>query len=423
MKTIMRKVKENKAIILKLLALILILAVISVATMLILFATDVLNYDGGFVFNSHILERFTGKWYGFIVLMLIQIVLSMLLCAIPGVAAAFVMISSEVLYAGNLGMAFFFSYSCVVVASAILYLIGRFGGYKICEKLLGKEDCEKSLELLRTRGTSYFPLMMLFPIFPDDALVMIAGTTRMRLGWFIPSILICRGIGTATIIFGMALVPFDTFTSVYHWLILITVCFFWIQELFKLANKVDRYFAKKRLAESKPGTYTEKKDPKRYTNVYLNTIAILISFGIAAIPKLVLYDRLIVATLCYFWIKMIFFNLSNLIYYFTSKRVIPNPTNYDPAKVESVNTCHTIATVIICIGIAVVHFSKFNSFMDMAILVTVSFFWLGQTFKLANKIDHYFAKKRLIEQEKLHGATQQTLEESMDLDDYKLITK
>lgn len=249
MKTIMRKVKENKAIILKLLSLLLIVAVISVITMLILFATNVLHYDGGFVFNSHILDRFTGKWYGFIMLLFIQTGVSILLCAIPGVAAAFVMLSSEVLYAGRPWMAFLFSYCCVVVTSAILYIIGRAGGYKICEKMLGKEDCEKSLNLLRTRGTVYFPLMMLFPIFPDDALVMIAGTTKMKLSWFIPSIVLCRGIGAATIIFGMEIVPFDKFNSIYDWLILITVCFFWIQQMFKIASKVDHYFLKKKQAE------------------------------------------------------------------------------------------------------------------------------------------------------------------------------
>ena len=148
-------------------------------------------------------------------------------------------------------MAFLLSYSCVIISSATLYIIGRLGGYRICEKILGKEDCEKSLDLLRTRGTVYFPLMMMFPIFPDDALVMIAGTTKMKLSWFIPSILICRGIGAATIIFGMSIVPFDQFTSIYDWLVLITVGFFWIQQLFKLANKVDRYFEKKKNAEGK----------------------------------------------------------------------------------------------------------------------------------------------------------------------------
>ena len=217
--------------------------------MLILFATGVLHYDEGFVFNDHIFDSFKGKWYAFPIFILMQTVLSMLLCMIPGVAMALVMLSM-VIYPDPV-MAFLLSYTSVMVSSAVLYIIGRFGGYMICEKLLGKEDCEKSLNLLRTRGTVYFPLMMMFPIFPDDALVMIAGVTRMRLGWFIPSILVCRGIGAATIIFGMSVIPFERFTSPYDWIVLITICFFWIRELFKIANRVDRYFVKKRRAEEK----------------------------------------------------------------------------------------------------------------------------------------------------------------------------
>ena len=70
-----------------------------------------------------------------------------------------------------------------------MYILGRFGGYKLCVKLLGEEDCNKSLDLLETKSTIFFPLMMLFPVFPDDALVMIAGTIKMKLKWFIPSII------------------------------------------------------------------------------------------------------------------------------------------------------------------------------------------------------------------------------------------
>ena len=246
MKTFISKVKENKDTILKLLSLLLILAVISMITLLVLFATGVLSYDDGFKFDAHIFDSFSGEWYGFIAFVLIQTVLSILLCFIPGVAMAFVMMST-VIYP-NPWKAFLLSYSCVIVASATLYIAGRLGGYKICEKLLGKEDCDKALNLLRTRGTVYFPLMMLFPIFPDDALVMIAGVTKMKLSWFIPSIVICRGIGSATIIFGMSLIP--EIKSPYEALILITVCFFWVKEIFKLANKLDHYFAKKQAAQN-----------------------------------------------------------------------------------------------------------------------------------------------------------------------------
>ena len=245
MKTVIKKIKDNKATILKLLGMLLVLLAISLVTMLILFAIGVLEYGpDGFHFDEHMFDSFKGKWYSLPIFILSQTVLTMLLCAIPGVAMAFVMLST-VIYSGSPWMAFILSYSCVLISSAVLYILGRVGGYRICEKLLGKEDCEKSLELLRTRGTTYFPIMMLFPIFPDDALVMIAGTIRMRLSWFIPSILVCRGIGIATIIFGMNIIPFDSF-ALYDWIIFITVAFFWIREIFKIANKIDRKFEQKR---------------------------------------------------------------------------------------------------------------------------------------------------------------------------------
>lgn len=419
MKTIINKIKEKKDIILKLLALLLLVAVISGVTLAVLFATNVLNYDDGFVFNEHIFDGFRGKWYGFIVFILIQTVLSMLLCVIPGVAAAFVMFST-VLYPDPWA-AFLLSYSCVVISSTVLYIIGRKGGYKICEKILGKEDCEKSLELLRTRGTVYFPLMMLFPIFPDDALVMIAGTTRMKLSWFIPSILLCRGVGAATIIFGMSIIPFDTFTSIFDWIILITICFFWIEQLFKLANKVDRYFEKRKKAEDEKSE--EKKEParKNFIKIYFNVGAILVSVFVPLIilgKSVTVYDWLILMTVCFLWLAEILMVIADLILYIRNKkdRLAGMITTVMPKKNDSVNTCHSIATIIMCIAIAVIHFNVFNSLPKLIVLVTISFFWLREIFKLANRIDHYFAKKRLSSEAKLNGATEQTLEESMSFE-------
>ena len=248
MKKFIKKIKDNKTIILKLLSMLLVLTAISIVTMLVLFATGLLEYGpDGFHFDVHMFDSFKGKWYSLPIFILVQTVLTMLLCAIPGVAMAFVMLST-VIYSGNIWMSFILSYSCVLISSTVLYILGRAGGYRICERMLGKEDCEKSLELLRTRGTVYFPVMMLFPLFPDDALVMIAGTTRMKLSWFIPSILVCRGIGVATIIFGLDIIPFSSF-ALYDWIVFITVAFFWIKQMFKVAAKIDRYFERRRREE------------------------------------------------------------------------------------------------------------------------------------------------------------------------------
>ena len=397
MKTFINKVKENKATILKLLSLLLIVALISGVTLGVLFLSGVLRYEDGFVFDSHILDSFKGKWYGFIVFILIQTVLSMLLCVIPGVAAAFVMFST-VLYP-NPWMAFLLSYSCVIIASAVLYIIGRLGGYKLCEKLLGKEDCEKSLNLLRTRGTVYFPLMMLFPIFPDDALVMIAGVTKMKLSWFIPSIIVCRGIGAATIIFGMSVIPFDSFTSAYDWLILITVCFFWIMEIFTLANKVDRYFERKRNPKSDNANLSPIA-PRNYLKFYRSLVTVIVSLGISFISFgyiTEIYEWMVIITICFFWVRELFLIADKLhddiVYNKKVREAILSGTPIHQ-RVGSVNTFHSIATMILCAAITVIHIATFNNILRLLVLVTVSFFWIREIFKIANKVDGYFTMKR-----------------------------
>jgi uncharacterized membrane protein YdjX (TVP38/TMEM64 family) len=132
-----------------------------------------------------------------------------------------------------------------------MYLTGRFGGYMICTKLLGEEDCKKASKLLNDKGLVFFPLMMLFPIFPDDALVMIAGTLKMSLKWFIPSIVICRGIGIATIIFGLSSVPFELFTTPWHWIGFILAVAALIIGIFFLAFKFNNFLESRNAQESK----------------------------------------------------------------------------------------------------------------------------------------------------------------------------
>jgi len=236
---------KNKKRILYFLLVLAILCAISGIVALILFGFGIINCDDGLAFNTELFNSFKNTWYGWIMFMLLQSLLTILLCIIPGCSMAFILLSTQI-YADNLGLAFLLSFLSVMMSSTVMYLIGRIGGYKICSKILGEEDCDKSLELLRVKGTIYFPLMMLFPIFPDDALVMMAGTTRMKLKWFIPSIVFGRGIGIITIVFGFSIIPFDEFTSLYDWLILATVLLFWIMMLFKAAHKFNDYLAKRK---------------------------------------------------------------------------------------------------------------------------------------------------------------------------------
>ena len=235
------KIKKYKAQILKLLLMLLTVCVISLVTLLVLMAFGVVYYEDGVRFHLELFESFKSSWYGWIIVTLIQTLLSMLMCIIPGAAMAFILLSKTIYPIA--WEAFLLSFASVMISSSAMYLIGRSGGYRICERILGKEDCEKSLTLLRDRGTVYFPLMMMFPIFPDDALVMIAGTLKMSLKWFIPSIVLGRGIGIATIVFGLSLTGY--FTTVWHWVIFITVAALGIILLFYFANKLNKHVSSK----------------------------------------------------------------------------------------------------------------------------------------------------------------------------------
>ena len=162
---------------------------------------------------------------------------------------AFIMLV-QALY-DNPPLAFFVSFTGVMLSSLMMYLIGRFGGYNLCKRLLGEEDCEKASDLLNNKGTIFFPLMMMFPMFPDDALVMVAGTLKMSLKWFIPSIVFGRGIGVFTIIFGLSSVPFEKFTSVWHWVAFILACAVVIALIFFGAIKLNKHIQNNKSTEEK----------------------------------------------------------------------------------------------------------------------------------------------------------------------------
>lgn len=98
-------------------------------------------------------------------------------------------------------------FSSVVITSVVMDLIGRFGGNKAIVKILGQEDYDEAKDLVKEKGMVYVPIMYLLPIFPDDAICMVSGATRINFWVHLIEIVLCRGIGCATIIFGIEIIP------------------------------------------------------------------------------------------------------------------------------------------------------------------------------------------------------------------------
>lgn len=227
----------NKKLIFNILKLIALIAVVSVLFLSILFIFNIVSLEDGFHFNAHLFDSFKNKWYGWCFMIFFRVVVSIVFCFIPGISISLGILIST-MYQNPIHAMIIWSIG-VYISSVIMYFVGKFGGYKVCEKMLGKEDCEKAFRILREKGSVYFPITMMLPVFPDDALVMIAGTAKMNLPWFLASVIIGRGIGVITVVSGVSIVPFESFTCLYDWLVFITGCLFWIILVFKCAGKMN----------------------------------------------------------------------------------------------------------------------------------------------------------------------------------------
>ncbi len=241
--------KKNKKKIINLALLALVVTSISVVIALLLSAFGIIYYDGGIKFNSYLFDSFKNSWYGWLIVIAVQVFVTTALCFLPGTTMTFLVLI-QALY-DKPWQAFLISFIGVILSSMLMYLTGKYGGRKLCEKLLGEKDCRRASELLNRKGITFFPVMMLFPMFPDDALVMIAGTLNMSLKWFIPSIVVGRGIGVACIIFGIGSVPYDKFTTPWHWILFVLFVGLAVGGAFFAAYKLNRYIEKRRDGKDK----------------------------------------------------------------------------------------------------------------------------------------------------------------------------
>lgn len=183
-----------------------------------------------------------GAW-GWVVFITLFTLASTFLCFIPGTSATFIGVSI-LLFGAWQGFAI--STISVFLASSLMFLIGDTLGEKVAGKLVGKESLKKAQNLLDMKSKMLLPLMFLFPVFPDDALCMVAGMTKMRYWYFAIIVLIFRTIGIATICFlGSGFINWAQLSLV-DWFVLINVCLFDIVLIFKYQDKIEKFILRKR---------------------------------------------------------------------------------------------------------------------------------------------------------------------------------
>ncbi len=234
--------KEKFKKYLKILILLLIVASISVGIYFILRAfglTDV-NKLKGFL-------QSVGPW-AIVVYILLRIFATIFLSFVPACSMLFDLLSIAEFDYLNPFLIFLICLTSIVATSVILDLIGRFGGSKAIIKILGKEDYEEAEALVQEKGMVYVPIMYLLPIFPDDAVCMVSGATKMNFWVHFIEIVLCRGIGCATIIFGVQIIPPEvssfTSTNFIDYLRVGLIIIFYVGLLLYLARRLDKWLSK-----------------------------------------------------------------------------------------------------------------------------------------------------------------------------------
>ena len=175
----------------------------------------------------------SGGVFSFLIFILLQILQTTIL-QIP---AIFVTIAGALIF--GRWPAFIMSYIAVMIGSLIMFWIGRKAGRKFLNWLVGEETANKWIDRM-SNGKYLFFLMMLFPLFPDDILCVVAGLTKMSFPFFFWTNILARGLGIAcTVFFGSgAIIPFHGWgLIVWGILIVLVIILFYLSVKYK--DKID----------------------------------------------------------------------------------------------------------------------------------------------------------------------------------------
>ncbi len=175
----------------------------------------------------------SGGMFSFVVFVILQILQTTVL-QIP---AIFITIAGTLVFGP--WTTFFLSFFAVMIGSIIMFWIGRKAGRRFLNWLAGKDEADKWIERM-SHGKYLFFLMMVFPMFPDDILCVVAGLTNMSFKYFLTTNLIARALGIAcTVFFGSGtVIPFSGWgLIVWGVIILVVASLFYLSV--KYQNKID----------------------------------------------------------------------------------------------------------------------------------------------------------------------------------------
>ena len=140
----------------------------------------------------------------------------------------------------TLGLSLF----AVLLGSAFAFFLGRKVGRRLVVWVAGEKDAAKWEEKLK-RGKYVFFLMMLFPVFPDDILCIVAGCIGMDWKFFMVTNLITRPLSIGALCFfgSGQVIPFSGW-GIPVWIVLVVLGIIAIYLSVKYQPQIENFITK-----------------------------------------------------------------------------------------------------------------------------------------------------------------------------------
>jgi len=227
--------KKNKNIFLKSTIVIILFVIIGLAIILPLYFSGALNKINSADELKNII--LAGGIWSYLIFFAIQF-LQVTFLPIPAAATT---IAGTLVFGPWITL--LISFVAVMLASLFSFWLGRKLGKKIVIWIAGENDYNKWANKLG-KGKYVFFLMMLFPVFPDDILCLIAGTTNITWKFFIITNLITRPIGIfCTCFLSSGIIPFSGWW-ILPWGFLAIICIFLFILSYKFQPQIENFINK-----------------------------------------------------------------------------------------------------------------------------------------------------------------------------------
>ena len=120
-------------------------------------------------------------------------------------------------------------------------------GYKVAGWLVGKENLDKGLELVKGKDKVILTFMFLFPFFPDDVLCFVAGLSSMSVPYYIVMITITRIINIVVSAYSVngSIIPYNTWWGILLWIAVFILVAALCYVIYKHGDKIENFFKSK----------------------------------------------------------------------------------------------------------------------------------------------------------------------------------